>query len=117
MQHEQFGGGNVQQYETVAQHLRKLKRRKVLTEDLVEYLEGTSGRVFHSREDLARYVAELREGGERAKKERRLGKNTGWLILLVVIFLQYFFVDLLLEVHALRSASSIAPVRSAGYRS
>lgn len=86
-------------------------------EELVAYLEGISGRVFYTRQDLADYIAALREGGERKKTERRIGKQTGWLILLVVVFLQYAFVDIIIEVNNLRTASVVTPTaKTAGYR-
>jgi len=97
--------------------LARLNRKMASHEELVAYLEGLSGRVFYTRQDLADYIAGLREGGERKKQERKIGKQTGWLILLVVVALQYAFVDLIIEVNNLRSASVVTPAaKTAGYR-
>jgi len=97
--------------------LARLNRKTASHEELVDYLEGVSGRVFYTRKDLADYITALREGGERKKSERRIGRQTGWLILLVVVFLQYAFVDIIIEVNNLRSASVVTPVaKTAGYR-
>jgi hypothetical protein len=97
--------------------LARLNRKTASHEELVDYLEGLSGRVFYTRKDLADYIAALREGGERKKSDRKIGKQTGWLILLVVVFLQYAFVDIVLEVNKLRTASVVTPsARTTGHR-
>ena len=83
----------------------------------MEYLEGVSGKVFYSRQDLSDYVTDLREGGVRKKKDRKLGRQGVWLIVMIVVFLQYVFVDILLEANTLRTTSSLTPTaRPAGYR-
>ena len=117
MQKTQASQAEAAQAQPVDDELARLGKKMASHQELVDYLEGISGRVFYTRQDLADYIAGLREGGERKKKERKLGAQTGWLILLVVVFLQYAFVDIILEVNKLRSASVVTPAaRTAGYR-
>lgn len=118
MQQSPAGQAEKAQAQPDNEELARLGKKMASHQELVDYLEGISGRVFYTRQDLADYIAELREGGERKKKDRKLGAQSGWLILLVVVFLQYAFVDIIIEVNKLRSASVITPAaRTAGYRS
>jgi hypothetical protein len=79
-------------------------------EDLVEYLEDISGMTFHTRQDLHRWITDLRES-------RKSRKYTIWLVALLLVFLQYQVIDLMIEVSSLHSSSVVPVSRTTGYRS
>ena len=85
--------------------------RTASAEDLVQYLEDVSGKTFYTRQDLHRWITEMRE----SRKSRR---HAIWLVALLLVFLQYQVIDIMIEVSSLRSSSVIpASTRTTGYRS
>lgn len=85
--------------------------RTASAEDLVEYLEDVSGKTFYTRQDLHRWITEMRES-------RKVRRHAIWLVALMLVFLQYQVIDIMIEVYSLRSSSVVpASSRSTGYRS
>ena len=84
-------------------------------EELIDFLEEIAGRTFYTREDLDRFLTELRAESEKARQSSRVGRQGVWLLALVFAFLQYQIIDIISEVSSLRS-SSVLPVKT-GFRS
>ena len=84
-------------------------------EELIDFLEEIAGRTFYTREDLDRFLTELRAESEKARQSSRVGRQGVWLLALVFAFLQYQIIDIITEVSSLRS-SSVLPVKT-GFRS
>lgn len=84
-------------------------------EELIDFLEQIAGRTFYTREDLDRFLTELRTESEKARQSSRVGRQGVWLLALVFAFLQYQIIDIITQVSSLRS-SSIVPVKT-GFRS
>ena len=72
--------------------------------DLIQYLEHASGRKLRTREDVRRLLEEISAKSpddNRATRLWRIAKQGMWLLLLVTAFLQYYFIDILIEIDSL----------------
>lgn len=85
-------------------------------EELMEFLEDVAGRRIRTRDDLGDYLTELRAEGEAAKRSARVGKFGAWFVVLVVAILQYFVIEIFVEVNSLRSSNVLTPVKATNYR-
>lgn len=85
-------------------------------EELIEFLEDVSGRRIETRVALGDYLTELRAEGEGAKRSARVGKYGAWFVVLVVAILQYFVIEIFVEVNALRGSNVLTPVKVTNYR-
>jgi hypothetical protein len=68
------------------------------SEALIQYLEQASGRKLRTREDIRLLLDEIAEKDPYADPMRRLWRSLKqglWLALLVVAYLQYYFIDVL----------------------
>ncbi len=85
-------------------------------EELVEFLEDVAGRRIQTRDALGDYLTELRAEGEAAKRSARVGKFGAWFVVLVMAILQYFVIEIFVEVNALRGSNVLTPVKATNYR-
>ena len=85
-------------------------------EELLRHLEELTGRSFHSRDDVRRYVDEMRQQEVEflARKGQmwRTVKQSALLALFVVAFLQYYLVDTLVQISTLQQVQVFVPVRA-----
>ncbi len=91
-------------------------RAQATPEELVEFLEDVAGRRIQTRDALGDYLTQLRAEGEGAKRSTRVGKFGAWFVVLVVAILQYFVIEIFVEVNSLRSSNVLAPVKVTNYR-
>ena len=85
-------------------------------EELLRHLEELTGRSFHSRDDVRRYVDEMRQQEfellARKGQMWRTVKQSALLALFVVAFLQYYLVDTLVQISTLQQVQVFVPVRA-----
>lgn len=71
---------------------------------LLKHLETLSGKSLRTREDVDRFVNELslRKPEESpAARYWQLAKQATWLLLLLATFLEYYFVDIMLQIDSI----------------
>lgn len=74
------------------------------SEALIQYLEQATGKKLRTREDVRRFLDEIaaRKPDESpAERFWRTAKEGTWLLLLVAAFLQYYFMDILIQVNSM----------------
>jgi len=85
-------------------------------EELLRHLEELTGRSFHSRDDVRRYVDEMRrqEFELLARKGQmwRTVKQSALLAVFVIAFLQYYLVDTLYQISTLQQVQVFVPVHA-----
>ena len=85
-------------------------------EELLRHLEELTGRSFHSRDDVRRYVDEMRrQESELLARKGQLWstvKQSALLAVFVVAFLQYYLVDTLYQISTLQQVQVFVPVRA-----
>jgi hypothetical protein len=78
------------------------------SEALLQFLEQASGRRLRTREDIRRFLGELSAGKlpePPAARRWRTAKQGMWLLLLVAAFLQYYFLEILVEINSMSPIS------------
>jgi hypothetical protein len=81
-------------------------------EELVQYLESLTGRTFHTREDIQSYVREVsaRKAADEPSVRRWLKvKKLTLFALLAFSVMQYYILDVLLEIASMRSNTFFIP--------
>ena len=81
--------------------------------DLMGYLKDTAGRELRTREDIRRYLEEISEKRPERSPVTELwhiARQGMWLLLLVSAYLQYYFLDILVEIDSLPSIQITVPV-------
>ena len=81
--------------------------------DLIQYLEHASGRELQTREDVRRFLEDISAKtsvDSRATRLWRTAKQGMWLLMLVGAFLQYYFLDILVEINSLPEIRVSVPV-------
>jgi len=84
-------------------------------EELVQHLEKLTGRTLRTREDIQAYVREVaaRKAADQPSVRRWLkAKRLTLLVLLAFSVLQYYVLDVMLEIVSLPSTTFFVPVRS-----
>lgn len=84
-------------------------------EELLEYLEQLSGRAIHTRADLEAYLNELRarsEGAPPKSAVRRwaVAKHATLGVGLLIAVLQYYLIDVYVEILSLQRVQFLSPV-------
>ena len=77
--------------------------------ELVAELERLSGRQIRSREDIAAYVAEISQRAQDKHLKWQSFKNAALCGLLVIAVLQYYYLDVALEILAQPSLTVFVP--------
>jgi hypothetical protein len=77
--------------------------------ELVAELERLSGRQIRSREDIAAYVAELSQRAQDKHSKWQGFKNAALGGLLVIAVLQYYYLDVALEILAQPTLTVFVP--------
>jgi hypothetical protein len=81
-------------------------------EELVQHLEKLTGRTLKTREDIAAYVREAaaRRAGDQPSVRRWLkAKKVTLVALLAFSLVQYYILDVLLEIASLRTTTFFVP--------
>ena len=89
-------------------------------EELVQHLEKLTGRTLKTREDIAAYVREVsarRASDEPSVKRWLKAKNATLIALLAFGFIQYYVLDVMLEIVSMRSTTFFVPARAPVLRS
>ena len=84
-------------------------------EELVQHLEKLTGRSLRTREDIQAYVREVaaRKAADQPSVRRWLKvKKVTLLVLLAFSVMQYYVLDVMLEIVSLPSTTFFIPVRS-----
>ncbi len=84
-------------------------------EELVQHLEKLTGRSLRTREDIQAYVREVaaRRAADQPSVRRWLKvKKVTLLVLLAFSVMQYYVLDVMLEIVSLPSTTFVVPVRS-----
>ena len=84
-------------------------------EELVQHLEKLTGRSLRTREDIQAYVREVaaRKAADQPSVRRWLKvKKVTLLVLLAFRVMQYYVLDVMLEIVSLPSTTFFVPVRS-----
>ena len=84
-------------------------------EELVQHLEKLTGRSLRTREDIQAYVREVaaRNAADQPSVRRWLkAKKATLLVLLALSVMQYYVLDVMLEIVSLPSTTFFVPVRS-----
>mgnify|MGYP006171391261 CR=1 FL=1 len=105
--------------EEVAEWLREVGRRKQRhaardsDKALRLHLEKVAGRKIETREDISDYVAELSREADAKRSRAQYLKNALLGILLVVAVLQYYFIDVQLEILSQPALTVFVPIKPA----
>jgi hypothetical protein len=89
-------------------------------EELVQHLERLTGRSLRTREDIQAYVREVaaRKAADEPSVRRWLKvKKLTLLVLLAFSVMQYYVLDVMLEIVSLPSTTFFVPVRSPSMKS
>ena len=87
-------------------------------EDLLDHLEGISGRTFYTTQDVNAWLAGVRDSAQQEITANKSRKRMLLLIGLLAAFLQYEIIDMMIQVNSLRGSGVTAPAsRPAAYRS
>jgi hypothetical protein len=81
-------------------------------EELVQHLEKLTGRTLKTREDIAAYVREAsaRSAGDQPSVRRWLkAKNVTLVLLFAFSVVQYYILDVLLEIASMRTTTFFVP--------
>ena len=81
-------------------------------EELVQHLEKLTGRTLKTREDIAAYVREVsarRAGDEPSVKRWLKAKKATLIALLAFGVIQYYMLDVMLEIVSMRSTTFFVP--------
>ena len=73
-------------------------------EALMQFLEHLSGRQLRTREDIRRFLEEMKakkEGADRSTRVWQTVKQATWLLLLTLAFLQYYFMGVLIDINSI----------------
>ena len=85
-------------------------------EELLHHLEELTGRSFHTREDVRKFIAEVDVQAVAKQKRSTSGwravKTTTLLILLILSFVQYYLTDSLLQTVSLPEMTFFVPVKA-----
>jgi hypothetical protein len=89
--------------EELAEWLQEVGRRRVpgreaADVELLAHLERLSGRKINSRDDITAYVSELSQKVEAARSKWQYLKNGLLGALLIIAILQYYFIDVQLQI-------------------
>jgi hypothetical protein len=82
-------------------------------EELVRHLEKLSGRPIRTREDVREYLKEIaaRKASDDPSVQRwKMAKHATLLVVLSAAFLQYYFLDVALQIMSLRAVTYFVPV-------
>jgi hypothetical protein len=105
--------------EDVAEWMKEVGRRKQRhgardsDKALRLHLEELAGRKIETREDISGYVAELSREADTKLSRARYLRNGLLGILLVVAVLQYYFIDVQLEILSQPALTVFVPVKPA----
>jgi hypothetical protein len=83
-------------------------------EELLAHLEQLTGQMFHTHEDVRKFVVAIE--AEKARKQARAAsgwralKSTTLFVLLILAFVQYYLADSLLQMASLRELTFFVPV-------
>lgn len=89
-----------------------IERTPQTREELLEYLESLTGRTLRTRADIQSYVREVsaRKAADEPSVRRWLKvKKLTLLALLVFSVMQYYILDVLLEITSMRSTTFFIP--------
>ena len=89
-------------------------------EELIQHLEKLTGRTLKTREDIAAYVREVtaRRATDQRSVQRWLKAKKATLILLLAFgVIQYYILDVMLEIVSMRSTTCFVPARAPVLRS
>ena len=107
------GRGNAS--EDLARWLQEVGRRRSSApsrEDLLDHLEKVAGRKIKTPQDIRDYVNELtRKAQSRSRIQQRF-KNIVLAVLLLVSLLQYYFIDVRLQILSQPSLTVFIPTKS-----
>ena len=82
--------------------------------DLIRFLEKTAGRELRTRDDIRRFLEEISGKRPESSPATRLwhtAKQGMWLLLLVAAYLQYYFLDILVQIESIPNIRvSVPPV-------
>lgn len=81
-------------------------------EELIQHLEKLTGRTLKTREDIAAYVREVsarRASDEPSVKRWLKAKKATLIALLAFGFIQYYVLDVMLEIVSMRSTTFFVP--------
>lgn len=84
-------------------------------EELIQHLESLTGRTFKTREDIQAYVREMsaRQARDDPSVKRWIKtKHVALAALLVFGLIQYYVLDLMLEIVSLQSPTFFVPARA-----
>jgi hypothetical protein len=84
-------------------------------EELIQYLEEKSGRSIRTREDIKAYIDEVgaRKAADDPSVRRWQTAKTAVLIgLSVFAFIQYYYMDVMVQILSLRETTVFVPVRA-----
>ena len=99
--------------EDLAQWLQEVGRRRNAPKDPDEalriHLEQLAGRTIRTREDITEYVNELSDKGRDKRTRTQQLKNVLLGVLLVIATLQYYFIDVQLQILAQPALTVFAP--------
>src|SRR3989337_2742987 len=88
--------------EDLAQWLQEVGRRRNAPKDPDEalriHLEQLAGRTIRTREDITEYVSELSDKARGKRTRSQQVKNALLGVLLVIAILQYYFIDVQLDI-------------------
>jgi len=93
--------------------MRKKKMPPASREELIQYLEQASGRSIRTRDDIKAYVEEM--AARKAADEPsviwwRRAKTATLIGLTVFAFVQYYMIDVMVQIMALRETTFFVPV-------
>ena len=89
-------------------------------EELIQHLEKLTGRTLKTREDIAAYVREVsaRRASDQPSVQRWLKAKKATLIALLAFgVIQYYILDVMLEIVSMRSTTFFVPARAPLQRS
>jgi hypothetical protein len=92
-----------------------VEKEPATREELVQHLEKLTGRTLRTRADIQAYVREVaaRKAADQPSVRRWLkAKKVTLFALLAFSVMQYYILDVMLEIVSLRSTTYFVPVRS-----
>lgn len=92
--------------------LGRASNAKQAEQELLAQLEQLSGRKITTREDISEYVRQLERKAEERRSRSRVLKDAVLAILLVFSALQYYFIDVQLQILAQPSVTIFVPTKA-----
>jgi hypothetical protein len=92
---------------------RKVETQPETREELVQHLERLTGRTFRTREDIQAYVREVSTRDDPSLKRWIKVKHIALAGLLAYGVIQYYVLDVMLEIVSIQSPTFFIPVRGA----